>query len=119
MKRYNLGGLLIHRRLYIVERQYELPTAALSGLTAFRMIHQNLPHGRAGDSEKMAAILIGSAFGAGQFEICLVDQRRRLESVALILSAPCALRHPMQLAIDDWHQLIKRILVSLAPGGKE
>src|ERR1700677_4410252 len=103
MKRYNLGGLLIQRRLHIVERQYELPTAALSGLTALGMIHQDLPHCRAGDSEKMAAILIRSAFRTGKFEICLVDQRCRLESVALILSAPCAPRHAMQLAIDDRH----------------
>ena len=119
MKRHNLLRLLMHRQLHVVERDCDSPTATLRSTTAHGMIHQDLPHGRASDSNKMTTVLKRSVFSARQLDKCLVDQSRGLESVALILPVPRAPRDAMKLVIDERHQFVERVLVALAPSGKQ
>ena len=55
----------------------------------------------------------------GQFQVGLIDQRRRLECIVLLVLAPDAARDAMQFGVDQRYELIKRARITLAPCGKQ
>ena len=54
-----------------------------------------------------------------QSHIGFIDQRGRLEAVAVALASHVPVRQAMELRIDDRRQLVEGELVSVAPGTEE
>src|SRR5947207_15747126 len=77
-----------------------------------RMANENSPHHLCGQSKKLGPILPIRFTLIDQSKINLVNQRRRLQSMAGPLSA----EHPdslsMQFIVDDWEQTFERIAVA-------
>jgi hypothetical protein len=61
------------------------------------------------------AILPLDAILFDQVEICLVDERRRLQRVALVLASKEPVGLPVQLVLHQRQKLIERLAVAAAP----
>jgi hypothetical protein len=54
-----------------------------------------------------------------QFQIRLVDERRRLERVAGTLALHIVVREAPELSVDDWHESIARGWIAIRPRREE
>ena len=92
--------------------------AALVSRPLTRVIHQDAAHQRSGHREKVGAIPPLQAVNPGQPQIQLVDQRRRLQRVAVALAAHVVVGEPAQLFVDDRHESISCGRIAVGPIGK-
>jgi hypothetical protein len=70
-------------------------------------------------AKKWRTIPPRQAVNPGQPQIQLVDQRRRLQRVALALVAHVVVGEPAQLFVDDRHEPISRERIAVGPIGKD
>jgi hypothetical protein len=72
------------------------------------VIHQDLPHRPHGDAQEVSTILPADMFVVDEFDIGLVNQRRRLEGVvgSLVLHEPGG--SPVHLLVDGAKETILR-----------
>jgi hypothetical protein len=61
------------------------------------------------------AVLPPDAIEIDEPQVGLVDERGRLERVAIPLAAHTPMRHPVQLRLDERHQACKRRLIARRP----
>ena len=80
-----------------------------------RVIDKDAPHQPCGDREKVRAVLPPDAREIDQPEVRLVDKRRRLERVSLPLACHLPAGQSPQLAVNERHQLLERLLIAAAP----
>jgi len=79
------------------------------------MIHKNPPHQLCGDAVKLRPILPAGVALVDQFQISLINQGGGLQRVALSFPAQIVPGESPQLAVNQGHQLIERLLVALPP----
>jgi hypothetical protein len=80
-----------------------------------RMIHQDASHYLRGNSEEVCAILPGDSFLTDQPKERLVYQRRRLQCVVETLLSQIRGGLPLQLTIDQRHQVIAGPKITAGP----
>ena len=80
-----------------------------------RVVHEDAPHNASGYREEMRAVMPLNGLPVNQPDICLVDERRRLETVPDALSRHTASRDPVELLIDERNQPLEGVLVAVSP----
>src|SRR5437667_6921300 len=75
--------------------------AALIRLMGAGMVHKDAAHQLRGDAVELRTVLPLRVLLIDQLEVSLVDQRRRLQRVALTLSPQIVTRQPAQLAVNQ------------------
>jgi hypothetical protein len=88
--------------------------ASFAGMTAPRMIHENLTHDVSRNREEMSTILPGTRLSAGKAHVCLMYQGRRLKSVARTFALHVGPSHTPHLVIDERNELTGGVPVPLA-----
>ena len=84
-----------------------------------RMVYQNAAHELCGNAVKLCAVLPPWRLLVDQLQICLINQRRRLQRMVPALVPQIVARQPAQLALDQGYQLIESLLIAVAPTGQE
>jgi hypothetical protein len=68
------------------------------------------------DGEKVRTVLPADVLRIHQAQVGFVHQRRGLQGVAVALATHLALRHAVQIAIDERRKALHRALIAGAPG---
>jgi len=115
VKRDQIGARFTRYVQGFVERHLDGITAAFELCAHPGDINQDAPHQLRRHGEEVRAVLPPNPARIDQSQICFVDERRRLERVAGTFSGHVAMRQPMQLAVNQRHQSIQRLLIALIP----
>ena len=99
----------------LVERDFATGPAALLSATCPCVVHEDAPHYLRRDGKKVRPILPADHIGADQPHKRLVDERRRLKRVLGTLSGHATASDPMQLLVDQRHQLLEGVPVASCP----
>jgi hypothetical protein len=83
------------------------------------VIHQYPPHRLGRDRKKMSPILPLHALAIYQAHVYLVNQGGRLEGVVGPFASHIAMGQAPKFFVNDWGQLVKRVLISIAPGAEK
>ena len=84
-----------------------------------RPVDENAAHHLRGDAEKMRAVAPLYAPLIDETEICLVNERRRLQRVSLIFASHGSRGLTMELVVDRREKTIGRVGVTVAPGEEQ
>ena len=79
------------------------------------VIDQDMAHRLRRDTEEMGAVLPFDLALVDEPEVCLADERRRLQWVAGRFAPHVAASHLPQAFIDHRHQVIERVAPAIAP----
>jgi hypothetical protein len=93
----------------------EARSGALSGESAARVIHQNLPHQARCDCKEVGSVLPIRICLIHEPHVSLMHQRRWLYSVTWALPAQIDGGKSPQFPIDERRELIKGLLIALGP----
>ena len=102
--------LVVGDRNRIGQRDAAEAGPALLGAAGARALDEDLPHRPRGDADEMALVVPRRA-GAGQPEVGLVDERRRLEGLARPLPPHVGPGDPAQLVVNERRDLLGRLAV--------
>ena len=80
-----------------------------------RVIDQNVTHRLRGDAKEMSAVLKVFFFLFDHAQVGLMDERGGLQSVTRVLLAHVTLGHLAQFLVDEGHQLVERLTVTMVP----
>jgi len=100
----------------LIERYRE--SCAFPRVSATRVVHQDLTHQTRCHAEKMRPVLPVGVLMIHKPQVSLIDQRRRLQSVALTLFSQVTRRKQTKLLIDDWREVLTSLLIPVRPLGK-
>lgn len=89
--------------------------AALRGVAAARVVHENTPHQLRRDREEVRPVLPVHLALIDDAYIDLMNQSRCLEGMLASFLAQITAGEPSQLGIDDRKEPIQRIAVAFAP----
>ena len=90
-------------------------TTAPPGATAAGDVHEDATHHLRRHAEEMSAVLPANGIPAEQPQANLVDEPRRLHRDVAAFPREVAVRHSVQLAVDEWDQSVEGALVAVAP----
>ena len=93
--------------------------AALAGIAAARVFHQDLAHEVRRDAEEMGAIFPLRRRIAGESHERFVDEGRALQGVAGAFAAKITMRQAAHFVVDQRHERLQRFLVSGTPSDKQ
>src|SRR6185503_15267476 len=83
------------------------------------VVHQYATHQLRRNSEEMRAVLPPRISLIDEFEIRLIDERRRLQCVLATLASQVVTGQTSQLAVDQRHQFFECRLIALSPIDKK
>jgi hypothetical protein len=95
------------------------PAASLGVVVMPGAVEQDAPHQLRGDPEEVRSILPADLPLINKPQKGLVDQSRGYERLARALPPHVSMRKPVQLLINQRHQLLERRLIALIPGKKQ
>ena len=98
-----------------VDRHALHAAAAFARVVPTGAVDQDPPHDLRGNAEEMSSTPPIDLPLIDEPQVCLVDERRRLQGVPQPLAAKLAPRDMAQLAIHERQQLIERTVIPAAP----
>jgi hypothetical protein len=112
-------GLIVARDSVLVEGQgYGAATPFGCG-SRTGMIDDNLAHRACRYGKKMAPVVEANAFLAGQLEIGLMDEARRVECVPPFIPPDVIPRDPAELVIDEGDEAVEGAAITPGVGLEE
>jgi hypothetical protein len=83
------------------------------------MIHKDSSDHLRTESKKMHSAFASDISRANQLKVSLIGQCGRLETVAGLAAGHVSSRNLTQLRVNQRHQEVERVFISLAPGGNQ
>ena len=83
------------------------------------VVHEDATHHAGRHREEVRAVVPGDVFRVDQPEVCLVDERRRLQAVSRAFVGHVAPRDLVELLVDERNQSLQGVGVALAPFEKQ
>jgi hypothetical protein len=80
-----------------------------------RVVDQDVTHRLRGNAKKMSAVMKVFLFLFDQAQVRLMDQCGGLQRMSGVLLAHMTPRHLPQFVVDERHQLVERLTVTVIP----
>src|SRR5205814_8691097 len=99
----------------LFQRDWTSTTASPGCLSCPCVVNQDVTHRLCGDAKEMGAILKVFLFLFDHAQVRFMDERGRLQRMAGILLVHVTLSHLSQFVIDERHQFVERLTITMIP----
>ena len=113
------SGVAITRLVLGLQRDHRLAPATFDARSPPGVVHHNLTHCHRRDREEMAAIAPRRSCTVDQPQVCLVDERRRVERLSGLTPPQLPAGEAAQIVVNERNEAIESVVVARAVGDEK